>query len=66
MLTATFFGTNLPKYDGHEQLDTFLQRFEEILMGEGVPTEQWVQLLTRAQRANLPRSDLYHYLWFIE
>ena len=46
--TATLFGTNLPKYDGHEQLETFLQRFEEILTGEGVPTEQWVQLLTRA------------------
>ena len=43
-----FLAQNLLKYDGHEQLDTFLQRFEEILMGEVVPTEQWVQLLTRA------------------
>ena len=43
-----FLAQNLPKYDGHEQLDTFLQRFEEILTEEGVPTEQWVQLLTRA------------------
>ena len=43
-----FLAQNLPNYDGHEQLDTFLQRFEEILTGEGVPTEQWVQLLTRA------------------
>ena len=34
-----FLAQNLPKYDGHEQLDTFLQRFEEILTGEGVPTE---------------------------
>ncbi len=43
-----FLAQNLPKYDGNEQLDTFLQRFEEILTGEGVPTEQWVQLLTHA------------------
>ena len=43
-----FLAQNLPKYDGHEQLDTFLQWFEEILTGEGVPMEQWVQLLTRA------------------
>ena len=43
-----FLAQNLPKYDGHEQLDTILQRFEEILTGEGVPMEQWMQLLTRA------------------